>query len=330
MALPARQLQRGFSLAELAIVLALIAMITPLMFDSFAAWNRWKNRIDTQRKLADVRQALTAAYRDGIATAEADADAKLTLPTGVIPIVPADGSGRCLSTDTTLSPIGPYSTQSPATLYRDGGGAPMCIFVSPRQSRQESGITLYYHSVAVVAPGPNGVLEATTDCTTQFDNAGNLHLCGDDEGVVMDGAAIAHDALQATLQRLQKIAAAYQAYAASRFQVSTARDVGIDYFAATGPSADRWDNGGNMPSTGCQGFKPLIAATTPSPHDVLGLSPLDVTDAYGQTITVDNCSPAVRSPDNPTSTQQLPPYSALLRTTLPGGGTLDQSVIGIF
>jgi hypothetical protein len=205
------------------------------------------------------------------------------------------------------------------------------VFITARLAQAISGVEVPYHGVAIVSTGWNNRLDTVAGCgTTGLSAAGVLTVCGDDEGVLVDGLSIAADNVRQSSARMDKIAQAYQSYFQTRFESDPARDVSVDYFASSGTPVERWDGGGAMPSTGCSGAVPLIAATDTSPHTVLGLSNADVTDAYGQVIQLDNCSNSTRNPNNATIALQAPPYTALVQTTLPGGALLQVSVVGTF
>jgi hypothetical protein len=163
---------------------------------------------------------------------------------------------------------------------------------------------------------------------TGLSAAGELTLCGDDEGVLVDGFNIASDLLRQTLARMQTVVTAYQTYFQVRALSDPARDISINYFAAGGSPAERWDTAGPMPLSACSAPSPLVAASGPNPVGALGLSPLDATDLYGQVMQYDNCSNQVRNPQNTDVALQNPPYTASVVTALPGGGVLRVNAVG--
>lgn len=320
---------RGFTLTELAIVLAVLIPLVLFVLDVLGPMLAFQGGLDTRTQLADVRQAFTAAYRDNPLAVDGDPDARFVLPSGAIePVVPQAATGRCASGPGTLAPVARYLKQSASTAFRDGFAAPMCLLMTPRLVRDIAGVDTFYRIVAVVAPGQNGRLDVIGACATGLSATGELTLCGDDEGVLVDGYNIASELLRQTLARMQVIATAYQVYFQTRGQADPSRDASINYFATGGMPTDRWDITGPMPLSACGTPSPLAGGGGAEPMAVLGLSPLDVTDLYGQVMQYDNCSNAVRSPQNADPARQTPPYTASIVTVLPGGSVLRVNAVG--
>lgn len=320
---------RGFTLTELAIVLAVMVPLVLFVLDVLGPMLAFQGGLDNRRQLAEVRQAFLAAYRDNPVSVDGEAGARFVLPGGTIePVVPDPTSGRCASGPATLAPLARYLSQSASTAFRDGFAAPMCLLMTERLARSISGVDAFYRVIAIVAPGQNGRLDTIGNCTTGLSAGGELTLCGDDEGVLVDGFNIAADLLRQTLARMQLVATAYQAYFQSRAQADPSRDASINYFASGGTPAERWDASGPMPLSACGAPSPLLLPAGPGPAATLGLSNVDVTDLYGQVMQYDNCSNEVRNPQNADAARQVPPYTASIVTTLPGGNLLRVNAVG--
>lgn len=328
--------QRGFTLLEILVALVLIGGLYAIVSDSFGPALAFRAEIETKEKQKDLRAAIFAAYKLNAVTVDAEPAAKLDFGSGtgvMAPVLPDGTTKRCGSTATTFLPVARFSGSSAGVIYRDGYGNPMCLFITTRQSLTVSGSTIYYHSVAVVSPGRNGVIDATT----ALDNAtGNLTLGGDDMGVLLDGRTMAQDRYQVTIESIRRAAEAYQAYFSVRYQTDPARSISVNYFACgndtTCPPAtpnSQWDAGNGMPTT-CAGPIDMFRSTGISPHAVLGLSESDVTDGYGNRLKLDNCGAGVRNPSNADAAMRTPPYTAVISTTLPGGDTLSQTAVGQF
>ncbi len=328
---PAHAAAGGFTLTELAIVLAALVPLLLFVLDVLGPMLAFQGGIDTRQRLAEVRQAFAAAYRDRALSIEAETGARFVLPEGAIePVLPDAVSGRCASTPQTLAPLARWLAQSASTAFRDGFAAPMCVLMTTRLARSVAGVEVVYRVVAIVAPGQNGRLERGPGCTSALSAEGELTLCGDDEGVRVDGLEIAAEQLRLTLSRMQQVASAYQAYFQTRAQADPARDVSINYFASGGTPAVRWDSAGAMPLTACTTASPLLVGSGAQPFAVLGLAPADVTDAWGQVLLYDNCSNGVRNPQNADTALQTPPYTASIVTTLPGGALLRVNAVGVW
>lgn len=328
--------QRGFTLLEILVALVLIGGLYSIVADSFGPALAFRAEIETKEKQKDLRAAILAAYKINALQVDAEATAKLDFgaATGVMtPVVPDATTSRCNSTDTTFLPVARFSQSSAGVIFRDGYGNPMCLYITPRQSLTISGSTIFYHSVAVVSPGRDGVVHASTALD---DTTGDLMLGGDDIGVLLDGRILAQSRYQLTIDSIKRAAEAYQAYFSVRYQTDPARSISVNYFACgddtTCPPAaasPTWDAGNGMPTT-CAGPIPMFRTTGISPHTVLGLSESDVTDGYGNVLTLDNCGATVRNPANADPNMQTPPFTAVISTTLPGGGTLSQTAVGQF
>jgi len=320
---------RGFTLTELAIVLAVLVPLVLFVLDVLGPMLAFQGGLDNRRQLAELRQAFIAAYRDNPLTVDGEAGARFVLPGGTIDAVaPEPVSGRCASGPATLVPLARYLPQSAATAFRDGFAAPICLLMTERLARRISGIDTFHRVIAIVAPGPNGRLDTIGNCATGLSAAGELTLCGDDEGVRVDGFSIAADHLHQTLARMQRVAAAYQTYFQSRAQGDPSRDASINYFASGGTPAERWDTGGPVPLSACENSSPLLDPAGDGLGATLGLSRIDVTDLYGQVMQYDNCGNEVRHPQNTDTARQVPPYTASIVTTLPGGNRLRVNAVG--
>jgi hypothetical protein len=310
-----------------AIVLAVLMPLVLFTLDVLGPMLAFQAGQDTRRRLDELRLAFEAAYREHAAVVDGEAEAVFRLPSGTVRATAIDGaSGRCLGDADTFLPLARWLASASSVAFRDGHGAPLCVFITPRRVQSVSGVDLHHRILAIVSPGPNGRPDAGAGCRTGLGEDGRLTLCGDDEGLRIDGQAIAADHLARTLARMQVAADAYRGHFQARALADAARDIAIDYFATASSPAGRWDVGGGIGLAGCDGVAPRaladgIAAT-------LGLAPTDAVDAWGGALRIDNCSDAVRSPRHPDAVRQLPPYTAAIVATLPGPVELRVSVLG--
>jgi prepilin-type N-terminal cleavage/methylation domain-containing protein len=336
-----RRRQSGFTLVEMVVAVALFAILSLAVTESIGGVVRWYGKMVTAHRLASLQTSLTQAYRENIVSAEANTGSVIALTTGSAPGAPVGASGaagaastgilaptnntpggRCTSTATTFAAAGPYLNLSTTEAYLDGYAGPLCLFITDQQSMTSGGVSLYYHSMAVVSMGGNGRLSAGTT----FSQTGELTLGGDNQGVVIDGRQIALQQFGAARDRTQKIVDALQSYFLGRFQASPSPTTTVDYFGTTAGSTS-WDDGGTLPVTSA----PADMTAVPTYYTALGLSLNDVVDPYGQPFFFDNGSSAVRSPANPSaSLNNAPPWSAAITTTLPGGVAYGQSAVGTY
>lgn len=324
--------QRGLTFIELMVSIAVLIIISGLVTNLGPTMN-FKARLETENRLKEVRNAIEAAYREHAATVDASDLAELDLGATFGKLTPTTNTAGqfCTATATTFQPIARYGSRAASDMANDGHQRPLCLFINPRASSVIDGVTVYYHSVAIVSAGTNGRLDAATT----LDADGNLVLGGDDKGLLFDGRKFALDRYRLTMDNLRKTADALRLYFRARYEGDPTRSTSIDYFGCgeevcpPATVSQRWDSGNELPTT-CTAPVSMVSTTGTSIHTVLGLTQADVTDGYGAVFDYDNCSSTVRSPENPTVSLQAPPYTARVSTTLPGGDVLSTSVVGEF
>lgn len=323
---------KGFTLVELLVALGIIIVFSTYFMRDFGSVLDYKARVDTDNKLKAWRKGVESVYLSNSSTIDNDAAAKLILidTTQVLPTAIATNR-KCNLTAATAFPFANRAGYSAADLNKDGHRSSFCLFITPRLSDTINGTTLFYHSVAVVSGGGNGVIEATT---TLNNTTGNLNIdpASDDVGILFDGRRFAADRYEQTIAAMTRAVQAYSTYYSARYQSDSSRSLSTDYFSCGSDTAcpslaARWDQAGEMIST-CAAPLPMVQATGVSPHTVLGLSRIDVTDGWGSLFTMDNCTNAVRSPNNATAIRKNPPYTATISATLPGGSVLSMTAVG--
>jgi prepilin-type N-terminal cleavage/methylation domain-containing protein len=359
--------QRGFTILEIVIAVGLLALLSTMMVDAFGPFLNAKNRNDSEEKLVEVVKAVEAAYKaqafyvDNSDLIAADGnfpnmgDMVIDSPGGGVPdtilrtVCPAKslapgnppiGDNTDITGPTTagvsvlqnIEPLQKYSTRSIQELATDGHKNAVCILVSRRSALNYEGVELLYHTVAVIAPGSNNIVEPnTTLVPLQPSGVGTpivwtLQLDGDDQGLVLDGSQIAIENYKTTKKRLEKFARAYETYFKVRFNNRDVKLYNTNFFYV--------ENGFNNgePTTGTytappNGLWPSQTRTVlgtrwePPSFDsvvdtgiwyVLGINDLDLYDAWGFPILTDNRSARVRA------TVPAGPYTAQFGAFLPG------------
>lgn len=317
--------QKGFSLPEMMVAIALAALFMTTITDALGPALAFFGKQDTTAKLADLRMALESAYKEDSRLVDGQAGAVFTVASGAINPIAPNATGRCASSATTFSAIARYLPSSAGVSAVDGFGQGVCVYITTRQSWTVNGLTYPYHTIAVVSPGYDGAVDATTTLSA----AGVLTLGGDDKGIVVDGRKLVGDLVSTTMGQIERASTALSSYFITRYQSNASRDIGVDYFARTnrsGAVTSEFDSAGSMPSTGGA----AVAITNNAAHTVLGLSVADVTDPWGGTLLLDNSSDAVRNPQNATASMRSPGYTARISTTLPNGAVLERTVIGAY
>jgi len=329
--MPSINRQRGFSVAEIMIAVAVIGLMVNSLGTGLTSTLSFQARQVTQNKLSAWRNGISSFYLVNAMSIETDANAELN--TGAIIVPPANPNAvtkQCNITAANIADIATRSGYASGDLRVDGYNHSFCMLISPRMSQVISGVTIYYHSIAIVSPGKNGVVEASTT----MDANGNLLIdtTKDDVGVLFDGRQFAQNNYNLTLANLQRTSSAYTAYYAARYQSDLARNLATDYFscgsATCVAAVAGWDAAGSMLSTCATGPISMVPAAGITPYTVLGLSQTDVSNAWGTPFMMDNCSNSIRSPGNATASMQVAPYTAQIYTTIPGGSTLTITSVG--
>lgn len=319
--------QAGFSLVEVLITLSLVTVLSVIALNALTPWLTFKQALDTDRKLQDMRIALGNAYEANAMGVEAVSSSTflgLANDTAVT-------DGQCTDQGTTLATAGlsGFLTESGETAARDGFANPVCFYITGRLSRDVEGVRLYFHMMAVVSTGQNGVIDAGTAFNA---SNGQLTLGGDDRGVVVNGYTVQYAKYRDTLERINRVASLYESYFTTRFLNSADRDVTRNYFY--NGAGVNGDAGGSIAPTTT--WDTALQALSTS----LGVSPVDATSAFetannidvannDESIVVNGQTTTVRSPAS-LGTGATPPYTALLRARLPGDSSnyLVRAVVG--
>ena len=324
----------GFTLLEMLISIILLSILISLSTQAFDAGRRFYGKIQTTEILKNIQTGLQNAYSDNFSVMESNPGQVLTFTNNVTPGGPnltinqslRQSNKLCTGTNSsTFAPIAKYLANSYTQNYQDGYGEPLCIFITPQQQVVMNGITVNYHTIAIVSGGRNGTIDPATNLSAN----GVLTTVGDDVGVLIDGKGLAKNAIDITAKRLSVITSALEIFYAARYQVGAGRSPNIDYFAnasRTGAASSNFDSSGPIPSTGG------VALTLPQVNlnGLLALSMSDVTDGFGNLFLFDNSSDLVRSPDNANVNMTQAPYTATIFTNLPGGTVMSQTAVGAY
>lgn len=316
---------RGFSLPEMLVAVALAALFLTTIADALTPALAFFGKQDTSAKLADLRLALESAYKEDARLVDAAPGAVFSVSAGTISPITPNTNGRCTTPANTFAPIARYLPSSASVSALDGWGQGMCIYITTRQSWTVNGQTYHYHSIAVVSPGNDGAVDATTTLSA----AGVLTLGGDDRGIVVDGRKIVGGLIEIAIEQISRASTALNSYFVTRYQSNPFRDMSVDYFARTnraGAVSPEFDSAGSMPSTGGA----AVPITNNNAHTVLGLSVADVTDPWGSVLLLDNSSDAVRNPQNSNVAMRSPGYTARISTVLPSGAVLMRTIVGAY
>jgi len=317
-----RHEQGGFTLVEITIATLILAILSFSFAGGYSYLARTNGELATRDRMERLRVAVASAYRNNARVIEASPAREMFFAPGSTIANGTDASNA--ATLSALNRIVGYGSLSPVEAQVDELQGRFRYLVSNRLSTpMPGGYTVFYRKIAIVSPGWNGRVEAGT---TMDGATGAVTIAGDDFAVVIDGFQIQRELAEQTVQRVDRVARSYERYFTNRYLANVARDVSIDYFAATGATPARWDAGGLAGNSGGV----FANASALNMTQALGLAASDLQDAYGTAIQIDNSSAQARNPNNPITAMSIPPYSALVRATLTAGQTYVQSAVGSF
>lgn len=308
--------QKGFTMLETLVALAIITIISLVALGSLAPWMNFKSKLDTQRRIQDVRQGIASAYADWAMQVETQPGGQLGQFKNSTP-----SNGICEEQPEGFAIIGDYFSESPQQLMRDGFGNPWCLFISAPLKTQRDGVELYFRNMAIVSTGFDGVLDANT----KMNEDGTLVVDGDDMGSVVSGRDIQGAKLKETMRRMNRIAQIYETYFTNRYLANSSRDIGVYYFSKA------YDSTGVVDSTGGNWGESATVLGAIGVSVSEGISAWEVDN----TIQVGNHSEAqgavtARSPA--TAGVGALPYTAILRARIPAPGNqpayITQVIVG--
>lgn len=312
--------QKGFTLVEVSITLALVTVMTMYLLSPMSMWMAKSADTETERKMQDIKAVLTRYYSDN---AMAIDNAAVTNPTSLgvwTTNAPAAGAG-CPTQVASFRAIDGGWSDSPESIANDGYKNPWCFFISPPLTAIRNGVTLTYRNIAVVSTGTNGILDAGTGIS----GTGALVLSptGDDKGILVSGLDIQHKKLLGTMDKMQRIANLYETYFTTQYLANASRDMSINYFN------NQWHTAGTIGSSN---------GTWAPSATLLANIGIGGTDGFSEweinsDIEIGNYTESVngvtvRTPQ--TTGTAAYPYTAMLRARVPGtsGQYVSKIVVG--
>jgi prepilin-type N-terminal cleavage/methylation domain-containing protein len=312
-----RRGQKGFTLIELLISVAILTAISLNLLGFLSPWMAFKQKLDTDRKLMEMKSLFTTIYERNAWRVESNPASVFTFDGGFISHSIVTPTGPCPSLDAALLPLASYFSDGLPQGANDGYANPFCFLISPQLSMTKNGVNVYYHNIAIVSTGRNSSIDTGTGINPV---TGALVLAGDDSGVLVNGYTIQDKKFRETEARLARIASLYESYFTARFLQNPSRDVMIDYFAREqGGSTAGWDSAGTIRGTAGV-FQPVSTWL-----GSLGLGPEEGQSAYetNNAILVGNYNECVTQATGTTCVRSsnggvAPPYTAMLIAPIPG------------
>jgi prepilin-type N-terminal cleavage/methylation domain-containing protein len=309
--------EKGFTLIEILVALAILTVISLSLVQFLAPWMAFKSKLDTDRKLMEMKTLMTTIYERNAWAVETNSGANFTFSGGVLTSSTLTSARSCNSQFTALSGLSSYFSDGLPAGENDGFGNTFCFLISPQLSTTLNGVNIYFHNIAVVSPGHDAQLDVGTNINPA---TGALTLGGDDTGILINGFTIQEKKVHETESRLARVGSLYESYFTARFLANPSRDVTIDYFANGNPPGT-WDSTGSIGGTG--GTAQSVQSILGNPSTGLGIGPEETMSSYeiNNTLLVANynecaAGACVRS----SAGGGLPPFTALLLAPLPGPG----------
>lgn len=309
---------KGFTMVELAIVLAVLAVLVAISFEPGVRLMRWMEETETKKILLKLQNAVTDVYENNAWSVDSSPAAAFTFNFGGNTHVLVNGSSTDPGNLNALRAIASSVANIPVgDIERDSMRNPMQVFISNRLV--DTALGIQYRVVAIVSPGWDGDFSSSFDIAT-----GALTLQRDDLGMIVSGFSIQQDNIIETNKKLAIIRDAYQNHFTSLFLSDPNRSIHINRFARRSNNCGAnqfWDTRSLVDNSNCVsntasgiGLKAAVRASRDA-----------ITTAWGREMLIDNSSAATRNPDNTGST---PPYTARVLAELPWGGFLDATVVG--
>jgi len=293
--------EAGFTLPEVLITMALISIISLVVMGALEPWIAFKNKLDTERRLQDVKTGMVSLYENNGMAIEAQPAQRFMTFVSSAPAAGPDGALRCEPQRAAFETHGSVFSESPAQVSQDGYANPWCLMISPPIRELRDGVSLWFRNVGIVSTGADGAL----DPATQIQADGSMVMGGDDLATTVVGRDVQGPKLKETLRRLNRVAQFYENYFTAQYLGNPARDISTYYFST-----------GAVASTNGT-WTPVGTALLP-----IGLGGAETVTPWesANAIEMDNFNQIaggvrVRSPS--TSGTGVLPYTALLRARVP-------------
>lgn len=244
--------QGGFSLLEIMIGIVLLSLIMAFVYPALDGMYRFGEKINTHARMDKLANVISTAYAQHAMVIDSNATPKMTCLTSDCKSALVDTSAAGLS-------VSKFHVAPSATSIADANGKPMqqaledislaqgvtldkldtdgynkhyWWFVSNRIAAPPShagGPTLYYHIIAIASSGGRNQLVGTPT----FDYAtGKLDIDPRNPHIVISGLKIERHLMQKTLDRMNRVSAAYAQVFSSAYLTSVDRNTAVDYFSA--------------------------------------------------------------------------------------------------
>lgn len=302
--------QRGFTLLETIVAMAIISLISMIVLGALSPWMNFKQKLDTERKMQDVKQGFIALYdAKGFELESAGAGVFAGFTDSAL-----TPNAQCAPQDAAFAANSNMFAESGLHVARDGYSAPWCIRISAPIKEVVDGADLWYRNIYIISSGLNGLIDAGTTVNAQ----GVLVVAGDDLGLTISGRDVQNAKLQETLRRMNRVAQVYETFFTARYLGNPSRDINKYYFAEPGgpvTSPNTWVGAYSMLSN--IGVTPTDGKTPWEKNNFI-----DVNTGGGAVNGISARSPAT------TGTGMLP-YTAVLRAQIPAPNNAANYVVRV-
>lgn len=236
--------QKGFTLIETLISIALLTGLLTTFFGVAGPWLEFKNSATSQQRLELLKKDFESLYLKYPYSLNNSADQKnfnITINTSsgtnstsknialtLSDKSSTDANGSCTSLRPQLQKLSALLTQSPSVSAQDTSENPVCIFVYVNQAEMVQGALSISRTFVFASPGKDGVFD------TKFDvgRASQINKAGDDIILSFNGGELQRPYIEKIVESTNRIGKAYEDYAYSRFSSNPAKDITIYYFCS--------------------------------------------------------------------------------------------------
>lgn len=335
---------RGFSLIELMVAMAIVVVILGITYPLIVDVTRFKENVETKNNIKFISSGIKKWYENKSFDIDLNSSSGFYMPDGTYTANNSSIQGD--KWKDLLATVGVSESR-----MIDGFGRNFKFFVSQRLSYSYDGVLIPYRIIALVSSGTHdrnvdgsSVINSTFDPVT-----GDLTVSAGEISEIFNGLDVQLRKFEESKKKLQALSELYGQYYWSRYRASS-NEPAINYFAKNGTDV-RWDSKADSayavestcgkPNGTLNGITILGTSLKNSKmNTALILSDSVIADAYNREFRILNCGATSNmrvgggsyslSVRDPSVGNGLPPYTAALGFTLPNSESYILTVASRF